>query len=110
MKLTFKEKIWRHSSAGWFIVSVPAADTKRIRANFADQEEGWGRLKTEAQIGGLKWSTALWFDTKSKRYLLPIKAEIRKALKLSTGSRISVALSLEDAEAVEDRFCSESGD
>ena len=64
--------------------------SKEIRDNLKDEEEGWGRLKAGAEIGNTKWDTAIWFDTKRKTYLLPIKAEIRKKEKLETDMEVQV--------------------
>jgi hypothetical protein len=49
---------------------------------FKWKEEGWGRLKIKAEVKDLLWDTTIWFDTKQQKYLLPIKAEIRKKGKL----------------------------
>ena len=78
IKYEFSTKMWKHSSTGgWYFVSLPKIISKEIRENLKWQEEGWGRMKTFAQIAALKWETAIWFDTKMGTYLLPIKAEIR---------------------------------
>jgi hypothetical protein len=52
--------------------------TKEIREYFRSEEEGWGRLKARATIGDSTWETSIWFDTKKRTYMLPIKVEIRK--------------------------------
>ena len=53
-------------------------------------EQGWGRLKATAKIGITEWATAIWFDTKHKTYLLPLKAEVRKKEKIITEQTITV--------------------
>ena len=58
---------------------------KEIREHFKQEEAGWGRLKVTASIGNTEWKTAIWFDTKRKTYLLPLKADIRKKERLETG-------------------------
>ena len=79
IKYEFSAKIWQHSSPnGWHFVSLPTDMAEEIRENLKWQEEGWGRLKATAKIGSSEWETAIWFDTKHKTYLLPLKAEIRK--------------------------------
>ena len=79
IKYEFSATTWQHSSpAGWYFVSLPKNISDEIRENLKWQEEGWGRLKVTAKIGNSKWDTAIWFDTKHKTYLLPLKAEIRK--------------------------------
>lgn len=55
-------------------------------------EEGWGRLKAIAKIGGTEWQTAIWFDSKKKTYLLPLKADIRKKEQLVVDKLVSITL------------------
>ena len=56
------------------------------------QEEGWGRLKATAKIGNSQWETAIWFDTKRKTYLLPLKADIRKKENIATDIDINTII------------------
>jgi len=89
----FTAKIWQHSGAGgWHFVSLPQHISDEIRENHGWQEEGWGRLKVKAQIDLVNWDTAIWYDTKSATYLLPVKAEMRKKLKLETGIVIEISI------------------
>jgi len=91
IKYEFSTKIWKHNSAGgWHFVSIPKILSKEIRENFKWQEEGWGRMKVFAQINGLQWETAIWFDTKLDGYLLPIKSEIRKKSNLKINQEIDM--------------------
>jgi hypothetical protein len=91
IKFEFNAKIWIYSGKGaWHFVALPLDMSKEIRDNLKDEEEGWGRLKAVAEIGNTKWDTAIWFDTKRKTYLLPIKAEIRKKEKLETDMEVQV--------------------
>ncbi len=79
LKYEFVSKAWIYAGKGaWYFVSLPLTISKEIRENFKSEEEGWGRLKVTALIGTTEWKTAIWFDTKLKTYLLPLKAEVRK--------------------------------
>lgn len=83
IKYEFSANVWQHASTnGWYFVSLPISMSKEIRENLGWQEEGWGRLKAFAEIGTSKWQTAIWFDTKYKTYVLPLKADIRAKEKL----------------------------
>jgi hypothetical protein len=83
IKYEFTAKVWQHNSAAaWYFVSLPTNLAHEIRTQLKWQEEGWGRLKVIASIGGSEWKTAIWFDTKHNTYLLPLKAEIRKKEKV----------------------------
>ncbi|WP_035483138.1 DUF1905 domain-containing protein [Gaetbulibacter saemankumensis] len=89
----FSAKIWQHNApGGWHFTSVPNFISKEIRENLKWQEEGWGRMKAIAEIGSKRWETAIWFDTKRNTYILPIKAEIRKKLNLTTNDMIHLTI------------------
>ncbi len=91
VKYEFLTKMWKYDGdGGWHFVSLPKDTSKEIRAHFQWQEEGWGRMKVIAQIGEFEWKTSIWFDSKTKLYLLPIKAEVRKKCKLDQEKEIEV--------------------
>jgi len=81
-KYEFSASAYQYSSAeemcGWTFVSLPQELSAEIREKFKHMEEGWGRMKVTARLGGSEWDTAIWFDTKQNAYLLPLKAKIRK--------------------------------
>ncbi len=92
---SFKAAPWRYAGAGgWYFVSLPVKMAKEIREALRHEEEGWGRLKATACIGNSEWKTAIWFDTKSNTYLLPLKAEIRKKENLIEGKMVKVVVRL----------------
>jgi hypothetical protein len=76
----------------WRFVSLPQEMAKEIRENLRFLEEGWGRMKASAKIGASEWETAIWFDTKHKTYLLPLKAEIRKRENIGTDKDIEITI------------------
>ena len=89
----FSGEIWKHPSpAGWHFISLPEHLSKEIRENSRWQEEGWGRMKAEVEIGEVLWETAIWFDSKLGTYLLPIKAKVREKAKIQKGDRALVKL------------------
>lgn len=93
IKYEFAGKMWKHDSpAAWYFVSLPIELASEIRDNLKWQEEGWGRMKALAKIGEFEWKTAIWFDTKMKTYLLPIKAEARKKASLELEKEIQIAV------------------
>lgn len=93
IKYEFVATVWQHSPpGGWYFVALPTDIANEIRQNLGWQEEGWGRLKAKAKIGDSEWDTAIWFDTKQKTYLLPLKAEIRRKEKIEAGKTIKTII------------------
>jgi hypothetical protein len=91
IKFQFVSTIWKYQGpASWYFVSMPEKMLGKIRRQLQFQEEGWGRMKCKAKIGKTEWESAIWFDTKRKAYLLPLKAEIRKKEKLEDGTKTKV--------------------
>ena len=79
---TFRKYKDEEDACGWNFLFMPQDLAKEIRAMHKHQEEGWGRMKVTAKIGGSQWKTSIWFDTKNDTYLLPVKAAIRKKEKI----------------------------
>jgi hypothetical protein len=90
---SFSAKLWKYSSSSsWYFITIPENLSIEIRTYFKKEEEGWGRLKTTAQIKSTSWKTSVWFDKKHQAYLLPIKKEIRLKLNLKEETEIQCTL------------------
>ena len=96
IKYAFSAKAYQYSSSeemcGWTFVSLPKELSKEIRDSFKHLEEGWGRMKVTAKLGGSEWQTAIWFDTKQDTYLLPLKAKIRKKENVAPGENVDILI------------------
>lgn len=93
LNYTFTAEVWKYSGTnGWYFVSLPLELSEEIRNSHQWQEEGWGRLKAIAKIGNTEWNTAIWYDTKQLRYLLPLKADVRKKEGIELGNVLEVSV------------------
>lgn len=93
---SFRAKVWKYKGhAGWYFVTLPKSLSVKIRKNHLGSEEGWGRLKSKARIGKTLWDTAIWYDSKHGSYLLPIKAQVRKAQVIGSTTVVQVYLMIE---------------
>jgi hypothetical protein len=91
----FTAPVWKHSATGgWYFVSLPIELSREIRQNIKWQEEGWGRMKAKAKNKEILWDTAIWYDTKLKTYILPLKAEIRQKEKIEIGKILDIEIIL----------------
>ena len=82
---------WR-GPAPFFFVTVPEEDSRALKAVSAAVTYGWGMIPVTARIGDTTWRTALF--PKDERYLLPVKAAVRKAENLGEGDEVSARLEL----------------
>jgi hypothetical protein len=51
---------------------------------------GWGMIPVQVRIGDTDWTTSLW--PKDGRYIVPLKAAVRRAEKLELGATTTVRL------------------
>lgn len=94
MQSSFKiiTKIWLYDGhAAWHFATIDAPTSKAIKALQTGPRRGWGSVKVTAKIGKTSWTTSI-FPDKNETYLLPIKASVRKAEKLSTEDKIKIEL------------------
>ena len=87
-------KYKEEDTCGWNFLFIPQDLAKEIRAMHKHQEEGWGRMKVTAKIGGSEWKTSIWFDMENDTYLLPVKAAIRKKenIEMAVGNKVKATI------------------
>jgi hypothetical protein len=89
-------------SARWHFLSVEGAVKDEIAAHAAMmrlelgmvRKRGWGSVRVAAGIGDTHWQTSIFPDSAGERYLLPVKADVRKALDVYAGDIVTVSLTL----------------
>ncbi|GAB4437765.1 MAG: hypothetical protein OHK0015_30760 [Chloroflexi bacterium OHK40] len=80
---------WRGPAPHYFI-RVPEEQSRAIHAIAALVTYGWGVIPVRARIGQTTWMTSLF--PKDGRYLVPIRATVRRAEQLEEGAPITVHL------------------
>jgi hypothetical protein len=91
MELEFSGEIWFWKGpAPWHFVTVPEPQSEQIEALSAAVTYGWGMIPVTVRIGRTTWYTALW--PRDGAYIVPLKANVRKAEGLRLGDRVTVKL------------------
>ena len=91
MNLEFNGKIWYwRGPAPWYFVTVPAEQCRDLKAIVNSVTYGWGMIPATVQIGKTEWRTSLF--PKDDRFIVPIKASVRKAENLQEGDDVTVRL------------------
>ena len=87
MNLEFSGEMWLWKGpAPWHFITVPEEECGDLEAVSAFVTYGWGMIPVTAQIGGSGWKTSLF--PKDGRYIVPVKASVRKAEGLAIGDMV----------------------
>ncbi len=91
MHIEFNGQIWFwRGPAPWYFVTVPAEQSDDLKAVSGIVTYGWGVIPAHVQIGATEFRTSLF--PKDDRYIVPIKASVRKAENLEEGDSVTVRL------------------
>jgi hypothetical protein len=85
---------WDGGPRPYYFVTVPDDESRHLHAVVAAVTYGWGMVPVRARIGATEWSTAL--TPRDGRYLLPLKAAVRRAEGVEDGDTVAVELSVDD--------------
>lgn len=91
MNIEFNGKIWYwRGPAPWYFVTVPAEQSRDLKAILGLVTYGWGMIPVDVRIGKTGWKTSMF--PKDGSYIVPVKASIRKAENLEEGDTVTVQL------------------
>jgi len=94
MNLEFSGEIWFWKGpAPWYFLTVPVELCREIEAVSTFVSYGWGMIPVAAQIGATGWTTSLF--PKDGRYIVPVKAGVRKTEGLAEGDSVTVRLAID---------------
>jgi len=94
MHLEFSGEIWFwRGPAPWYFVTVPVEECRELEAAAPVVSYGWGMIPVRAEVGATGWTTSLF--PKDGRYLVPVKAWVRKAEALEVGDTVTVRLAVD---------------
>jgi hypothetical protein len=91
----FTARLWKHgSSDGWHFLTLPEDLGEEIREIASGHPRPFGTVATTVMIGSTTWSTSLFADRKLGSYVLPVKAEVRRAACLVAGDEVECRIEL----------------
>jgi hypothetical protein len=91
-----KAKVWLHDGqAAWHFVTLPKGPAREIRMMLGGATgHGWGSVPVTATLGATTWRTSIFPDKKAGSFVLPLKAEVRKAEGVEEGQTVDVRLDI----------------
>lgn len=93
MKCEFEGEIWFwRGPSPWYFVTVPEEESSELEATASFVTYGWGVIPATVTIGDTEWTTSLM--PKDGAYLVPLKADVRRAENLEEGDTVRVRLAV----------------
>ena len=94
MDVEFDGAMWFWKGpAPWHFITVPEEECRDLGSTAAAVSYGWGMIPVTARIGRTRWRTSLF--PKDGRYVVPVKAAVRKAEGLDVGDTATVRLTVD---------------
>ena len=94
MELEFSGELWFWKGPSpWHFVTVPDEESAALEMTSTSVSYGWGMVPVRAHIGTTRWKTSLW--PKDGRYILPVKAAVRRDEGLEVGDLVAVLLDVD---------------
>ncbi len=88
-------ELWAYAGpGGWHFITLPIEVAEGIRT-VAGPLAPFGSLRVIARIGDVSWKTSLFKDSKSRSFLLPVKAEVRRRAGVSAGERTAYSVEID---------------
>lgn len=90
--------LWQTDKAAWHFVTLPKDKSEEIaffNENMSVKKRGWGSVRVIATIGNTEWKTSIFPQAKAGTYILPIKADVRKAEKILVGKMVHITLKID---------------
>jgi len=93
LQFEFDGEIWFwRGPAPFFFVTVPAEQSEDLKMISGAVTYGWGMIPVHARIGKTRWKTSLF--PKDGRFIVPVKASVRKAERIDEGDIVTVQLEI----------------
>jgi hypothetical protein len=90
----FETRLWVASGGAWHFVSLPNHDADDILERAGPPGSGFGSVRVAATLGGTRWLTSIFPDSKRGTYVLPVKKSVRTAEGVADGDLVVITLAL----------------
>ncbi|MBW9231807.1 DUF1905 domain-containing protein [Leptospira santarosai] len=94
--IQFQTKVWVYpGKGGWHFLTLPPNVSKKVKL-LTDRSRGsWGMVPVLAQIGDTSWKTSIFPEKDSSKFVLPLKADVRKREKIRMDRKVRVSITIQ---------------
>ncbi len=94
-KVRSKVVLWPSAQGAWHFAYVDKKQSEGIRERFGKSRRGFGAVRVRVTLGKTKWETSIFPDSRSGTYLLPLKAQVRRAEGIDAGDTVTLTLDIQ---------------
>ncbi|EMJ98097.1 PF08922 domain protein [Leptospira alstonii serovar Pingchang str. 80-412] len=66
-----------------------------MRSLFDKTPGSWGTIPVLAEIGATRWKTSIFPEKNSTKFVLPLKADVRKREKITVDQKIRASITIQ---------------
>ena len=96
IEFEFSGELMRWQDGSWHFVELDPELSADIRDFSRGMRGGWGSVRVAVTVGATTWHTSLFPSKQRDAFLLPVKAEVRRAEGLEPGTEFTIVLRLGD--------------
>lgn len=85
-----------HGHGGWHFVWVDRRQSAVLKKLFG-RATAWGAIPVTVALGASRWNTSVFYSTKDKKYLMGLKAAVRKKEGVSMGDTVQFMIQVREA-------------
>lgn len=90
--MNFTAELWEWEGKGaWVFVTVPEDVSADIR-EMPRMPRGFGSVRVQVALGGSRWRTSVFPQSKEGTYVLPVKRAVREAEGVEIGDVVTIDL------------------
>ena len=93
-KVRSKVWLWPGDMSAWHFVNVDKKLSEELKEKYGQKKRGFGSIPVTVTIGKTSWKTSIFPEKRSGTYLLPLKAQVRRAEGIEAGDSITFALEI----------------
>lgn len=89
-----RSQVWLHPGemGAWHFTNLDKKLSSEFREKYGEKKRGFGSIPVLVTIGKTSWKTSVFPDKRSGTYLLPLKAQVRRAEGVEAGEIVKFSI------------------
>ncbi|WP_036096320.1 DUF1905 domain-containing protein [Leptospira weilii] len=94
--IKFQGTVWIYpGKGGWHFLTLTSTASKEAKSILNKTSRSWGMIPVTAKIGVTSWNTSIFPEKNSTKYVLPLKADVRKKEKITVNQKVHASITIQ---------------